>query len=193
VPDVVDDERAVFAEPLAAALHVLDDVPSHAERAVVIGDGKLGQLVALSLATSMKRVTMIGHHEQKLAIARAAGIETVLESDVDGSAGNAPVVVDATGSQGGLALALRLAEPRGTVILKTTVAGATSADLAPIVIKELRVVGSRCGDLQRAVRALSDRRVDPSSLIAARFPLSAADAALAHASRPGVLKVLVTG
>lgn len=193
VPDGVDDDRAVFAEPLAAALHVADDVPPEADRAVVLGDGKLGQLVARALAASGKRVVLVGHHDEKLALARSAAIEAVLERDIGCDLHGAPVVVDATGSASGMALALRLTRPRGTVILKTTVSGAAPVDLSPIVVNELRVAGSRCGDLGSAIDALAAGRVDPLPLVAARFPLSRADAALRHAARPGTLKVLVDG
>lgn len=193
VPSGVDDERAVFAEPLAAALHVADDVPRGAERVVVLGDGKLGLLVAHALVSAGHRVVVVGHHEDKLVIAGAAGAEIVLERDIGRDLDDAPAVVDATGSPGGLALALRLAKPRGTVILKTTVAGPTNIDLSPIVINELRVVGSRCGDLGLAIDALATGRVNPAPLVAARFPLARADEALRRAAEPGTLKVLVQG
>lgn len=191
VPSSVDDDRAVFAEPLAAALHVADDVPAGADRVVVLGDGKLGLLVARALASAQKRVCVVGHHEDKLAIARSAGAATALERDIGHELDDAPAVVDATGSSTGLALALRLVKPRGTLILKTTVAGATNVDLSPIVINELRVVGSRCGNLELAIDALESRRVDPLPLIAARFPLTRAEEALRRAATPGTLKVIV--
>lgn len=193
VPGSVDDDRAVFAEPLAAALHVADDVPPTADRVVVLGDGKLGLLVARALVSARKRVFVVGHHDDKLAVARAAGAATVLERDIGRDLDDAPAVVDATGSSSGLALALRLVKPRGTLILKTTVAGATKVDLSPVVINELRVVGSRCGDIGLAVDALESDRVDPRPLIAARFPLTRADEALRCAAAPGTLKVVVEG
>ena len=193
VPNGVDDDRAVFAEPLAAALHVADDVPPGADRVVVLGDGKLGLLVARALVSADKRVFVVGHHEEKLAVARSAGAEAALERDIGRELDDAPAVVDATGSSSGLALALRLVRPRGTVILKTTVAGVTDVDLSPIVINELRVVGSRCGDLGMAIDALEAGRVDPTPLIVARFPLARADDALRRAAEPGTLKVLVDG
>jgi threonine dehydrogenase-like Zn-dependent dehydrogenase len=193
VPSTVDDDRAVFAEPLAAALHVADDVPSDADRVVVLGDGKLGLLVARALVSAQRRVIVVGHHDDKLALAHSAGAVTLLERDVGRELDGAPAVVDATGSASGLALALRLVRPRGTLILKTTVAGATNVDLSPIVINELRVVGSRCGDLGLAIDALESDRVDPRPLIAARFPLTRADEALRRAATPGTLKVVVEG
>ncbi|HEU4405344.1 MAG TPA: alcohol dehydrogenase catalytic domain-containing protein [Polyangiaceae bacterium] len=196
VPDAVSDERAVFAEPLAAALHVLDEFGGRAaggEPVVVLGDGKLGLLCALALRGAGAQVLLVGHHPAKLDHAARAGVEVALESELEarGPGGWAAVVVEATGSRGGLALALRLARPRGTVVLKTTVAGALDVDLAPVVINELRLVGSRCGDLQRAVDALARGEVDPAPLIAARYPLARAPEALARAGERGVLKVLV--
>lgn len=115
----------------------------------------------------------------------------MLESDVGSTLDGARVVVEATGRAAGIALALRLVRPRGTVILKTTIAGATSVDLSPIVINELRVVGSRCGNLQSAIDALAAHRVDPTPLIDAHYPLSEADEAFRHAGQPGALKVLL--
>ncbi|HEU4536089.1 MAG TPA: zinc-binding dehydrogenase, partial [Polyangiaceae bacterium] len=198
VPDRVSDERAVFAEPLAAALHVLDELEAaEAEGGrgpvVVLGDGKLGLLCALALRGAGVPVLLVGRHEAKLAHAAAAGAEVVLESRLAerGADGTAALVVEATGSAGGLGVALRLARPRATVVLKTTVAGALEVDLSPVVINELRVVGSRCGDMGRAVGALARGEVDPAPLVAARYPLARAAEALARAGERGVLKVLV--
>jgi threonine dehydrogenase-like Zn-dependent dehydrogenase len=191
VPDAVPDDQAVFAEPLAAALHVLDDLPAGKEPVIVLGDGKLGQLIVRALLSAERPVVLVGHHEEKLVMAREAGAIAILEQDLGEDHAGMCAVVEATGSAGGIALALSLARPRGTVILKTTVAGKTSVDLSPAVIHELKIVGSRCGDLERAVAVLERGRVDPTNLIAARYPLSAAEEALAHAGRKGTLKVLV--
>jgi threonine dehydrogenase-like Zn-dependent dehydrogenase len=188
VPAGVDDARAVFAEPLAAALHVLDSIPAGEREVIVLGDGKLGLLTALALRGEGLTVTLVGHHARKLAIAQRAGATVALS--VDGLA-RAPVVVEATGCAQGLAEALRLTQPRGTVIVKTTVADPLVVDLAPVVIDELKIVGSRCGDIARALRALSCGAVDPLSVVDARYPLDQADQALACAGAKGTLKVLV--
>lgn len=195
VPDGLDDDRAVFAEPLAAALHVLDDLDAgasgaSAQRVMVLGDGKLGLLIAFAVAASGARVTVVGHHRSKLAIAAAAGIDTVLESELDGR-GVTDVVVEATGTAGGLARALELVRPRGTIILKSTVASPITVDLAPAIVHEIRLIGSRCGDMRAAIDALAAQRVDPRPLIAARYPLARADEALAYAGTRGVMKVLL--
>lgn len=190
VPDDVPDDHAVFAEPLAAALHVLDVLPARVDDPVlVLGDGKLGLLITLALRGAGVPVRLVGHHRDKLAIAAAVGAEVALEADAPTEP--AAVVVEATGSATGLARALASTRPRGLVVLKTTLAGPVSVDLSPIVIRELRVVGSRCGDMARALEQLAARAIDPTPLIAARYPLAAADEALRHAGRRGVLKVLL--
>jgi threonine dehydrogenase-like Zn-dependent dehydrogenase len=188
VPEAVSDERAVFAEPLAAALHVLDEAPRGP--VAVLGDGKLGQLVVRALVSAGLRVIAIGHHPEKLALARAAGAEVLLESELDDFE-PVPTVVEATGSGAGLRRALALTAPRGTLVQKTTVAGTLELDFAPLVIHEIRLVGSRCGDLARAIDLLADGTIDPTPLIAARYPLSRAGEALRHAAVRGTLKVLI--
>ena len=190
VPDLVTDERAVFAEPVAAALHVLDDVDPRGHIAV-LGDGKLGLLIALSLASAGARVSLVGRHAHKLALAAPAGVTTYLEADAKEALSGVDAVVEATGNPGGLALALALVRPRGTVVLKTTVAEPLSIDLAPAVVNELRLVGSRCGDMRRAVNALAAGTLDPSKLVEARYPLAEADQAFSHAARKGALKILI--
>jgi alcohol dehydrogenase len=194
VPDGVSDDCAVFAEPLAAATHVLDEPGARAsDPVVVLGDGKLGQLIARALLAAGARVTMIGHHPDKLALAASAGAATRLERQIEADRHVTGLVVEATGSASGLERAFALVRPRGTVVLKTTVAGRFDVDLAPVVINEIKVVGSRCGDMKRAVELLASGAVDPRPLIAARYPLARADEALRHAGRPGTLKVLVEG
>ena len=200
VPETLTDDRAVFAEPLAAALHVLDEIDlsfsrstARPRRAIVLGDGKLGQLIVRALASQGVATTLVGRHAHKLLLAASAGVETFLESELPASRRGADLVVEATGSEGGLASALTLVAPRGRVVLKTTVASKLTVDLAPVVIHEIRVVGSRCGDMQRAVDVLARGQVDPLPLVEARYPLARADEALAHAGRRGTLKVLIDG
>ncbi len=193
VPDGVSDEQAVFAEPLAAALHVLDELAPGTGPVVVLGDGKLGTLIALGLRGADVEVVVVGHHREKLELSARAGARTFLESELGEELAGVPMVVEATGSAGGLSRALSLARPRGTVVVKTTVAGPIEVDLSPVVINELRLVGSRCGDMRRAIELLAQGRVDPAPLVAARYPLSEADRALARAAERGTLKVLVEG
>jgi threonine dehydrogenase-like Zn-dependent dehydrogenase len=191
VPSGLDDEAAGFAEPVAAALHVLDDLdPKRGDRVAVIGDGKLGLLCALALASTPCETTLVGHHGGHLAIANAARARAVHEQDL----ARVPVfdaVVEATGSPEGLALALSVVRPRGTIILKSTYAGKPPLALAPVVIQELRVLGSRCGSIPRALAALDQGLLDPRPLIAAVYPLDEGEDAFARARERGVLKVVV--
>ena len=193
VPDSVSDDCAVFAEPLAAALHVLDEVAtgSKPRRAIVLGDGKLGLLIVRALASEAIETTLVGRHERKLAIARGGLVAAFLESQLPDSHRGADLVVEATGSEAGLARALELVAPRGTIVLKTTVAAKLTLDLAPVVIHEIKIVGSRCGHIPRAMAALQSGAVDPRPLVEARYPLTRVDEALEHAGRKGALKVLV--
>jgi threonine dehydrogenase-like Zn-dependent dehydrogenase len=191
VPDEVPDEQAVFVEPLAAALHVLDSMaPGKGDRVAVIGDGKLGLLIAMVLSRTSADVLLVGHHEAHLAIADAAGVAGRLERDVT-SRKAFDLVVDATGAAAGLELSLSLVRPRGTLVLKSTFADKRGIDLSPIVIDEIRVEGSRCGAFPRALEALREGLCDPRPLIAGRLPLTQGEAAFAMARRPGALKILV--
>jgi alcohol dehydrogenase len=192
LPDDVPTSRAVFLEPLAAACEILDQVAIPAgERVAVLGDGKLGLLVAMVLNAHGCRVHQFGRHAAKLAIAERVGVETEIAT-----AGTLPAaafdwVVDATGSPEGLRSAVAMTRPRGTVILKSTVHGTVAVDTAPIIVNELTLVGSRCGRFEAALPLLSHPLVPVEELIADRFPLSAAPRAFARAAERGVLKVLL--
>src|SRR3954471_15742680 len=146
VPDEIADERAVFAEPLAAAWGITERAHVSPEtRVAVIGDGKLGLLCAQALALTGAPVLLVGKHREKLSIAAARGIETATLDQVKGRAREFDVVVEASGSESGFALALALLRPRGVLVLKSTFKGATAIDAARIVVDEISVVGSRCG------------------------------------------------
>jgi threonine dehydrogenase-like Zn-dependent dehydrogenase len=190
VPDGLPDERAVFAEPLAAAFEILEQVEIAAgSRCLVLGDGKLGLLVAQVLHEAGARVCAVGHHSDKLAILAARGIETQLASAW--SPQPTEIVVEATGTPQGFATALAATRPRGTLVLKSTLAESPRVDLAPLVIHEIRVVGSRCGPFEPALRALAAGRIDVDPLVAERLPLARAPDALERAAAPGALKVLI--
>jgi len=193
VPDSVPDAAAVFCEPLAAAFEILEQRAVRAgERAIVLGDGKLGLLVAQVLHTAGAHVLAIGRHADKLAILRARGIDTRAAQDwAPAKAEKADVVVEATGSREGLALAMSAVRPRGTLVLKSTLAEASALNLAPLVIDEIKLIGSRCGPFEPALAALASGAVDVGSLVSQRFALAKADEALRRAEAPGVLKVLV--
>jgi threonine dehydrogenase-like Zn-dependent dehydrogenase len=194
VPDSLDDDQAVFIEPLAAALHAFDDVDlTRKDRVLLLGDGKLGLLIGLALAArrgQLGQALAVGRHPDKLAILAAAGLEVALETDFD-ERGSFDLVIEATGSPQGLTTALEAVRPQGTLVLKSTYAGAADVDLAPVVINEVRVVGSRCGDFPRAIAALENGHIDPRPLISERFSLNEAERAFARAAEPGVIKVLV--
>ena len=188
VPDSVPDEAAVFTEPLAAAFEILEPVVE-GERCVVLGDGKLGLLVAQVLHQAGARVLAVGRHPEKLRILEKRDIETCLASDFRGEL--ASLVVEATGSAEGFEQAVAVTRPRGTLVLKSTVAESPGTNLAPLVIDEITVVGSRCGPFPPALRALETRAVDVSSLMTDRVPLARADEALRRAGEPGVLQILI--
>jgi alcohol dehydrogenase len=192
LPDGLPLERAVFLEPLAAACEILDQVtiPPH-ERIAVLGDGKLGLLVAQLLNAHGYPVHQYGRHADKLRIAADAGVETQV---IDGPppAGAYGYVVDATGSAEGLRQAVSMTRPRGTLILKSTVHGMVPVDTAPIVVNELTLVGSRCGRFEEALVLIDHALIDVDGMIADRFPLADAPAAFARAGERGVLKVLLT-
>jgi alcohol dehydrogenase len=196
VPKNVTDVRAVFVEPLAAACEILDQVEVEKSRsAAVLGDGKLAQLIALVLRTAIPRVVMYGKHEKKLALARRAGIRTKRvsgdASDLKRIKESFGLLVEATGSPSGLALAQHMTEPRGTLVLKSTFHGAAPVETWPIVVKEITVVGSRCGPFAKAIALLRSGEVDPTLLITRTFPLDQAPAAIQFAQRAGIMKVLL--
>ena len=191
VPDTISDSEAVFIEPLAAAFQIVRQVKLTAsDRVVVLGDGRLAQLVARVLRTRLKRTIMLGRHVGKLEAAEKQGVEAMLERDFV-AAKDADVVVDATGSASGFELAMRAVRPRGTIVLKSTFAASGGMNLAPLVIDEVTVVGSRCGPFPDAISALAGRKVDVSALISAEFPLAEAPAALAAARSARNIKVLL--
>ena len=192
LPDSIPDEHAVFAEPLAAACEILDQVriPRGATVAV-LGDGKLGILIALVLQAAGCAVEHFGRHVEKLSITCGeSGARACLDPPPSAAF---DWVVDATGSPAGLAAAVAATRPRGTLILKSTVHGMVPIDTAPIIVNELTLVGSRCGRFEASLPLLPSAGPLLQRMIAARFPLADAPAAFARAAAPGVLKVLLDG
>jgi threonine dehydrogenase-like Zn-dependent dehydrogenase len=196
VPDSMPDDVAVFTEPVAAAFQIPAQIAiDERARVVVLGDGRLGNLCAQVLARLSSNVTVVGKHAEKLALLNRPsrghyGITTTLLADIEPSH-DADIVVDCTGSPTGLPTALSLVRPRGTIVLKTTVAGEQTMALAPIVIDEVTIVGSRCGPFDRALKALAAEEVSVLPLISARYTLSEGVAALEHARSRSALKVLI--
>jgi threonine dehydrogenase-like Zn-dependent dehydrogenase len=190
VPEGLPDDVAVFTEPTAAALQVQEQVEvSPDDRVVVVGAGKLGNLVAQTLHARGCRLLAVGRRPRALGLLSARGIETATADGVPARA--ADLVVECTGSSEGLDLARRAVRPRGTIVLKSTYHEKASIDMAPFVVDEITLVGSRCGPFAPALSALGRGAVDPRPLVEARYPLAEAVAAFDHAGRPGALKVLV--
>ncbi|MFO0909424.1 MAG: alcohol dehydrogenase catalytic domain-containing protein [Isosphaeraceae bacterium] len=191
IPDTIDDRTAVFIEPLAAAFRITEQVDlSPGTTLAILGDGKLGILCAWVTRLTGAHVHLIGKHREKLALA-GEGIITHTIEEARPIVNKFDVVVDCTGSKTGLPMALDLVEPCGTVVLKTTVAGDYTANLAPIVIDEVRIVGSRCGPFPKAIAALAAGMVDVSPLIGAVYPLDAAEQAFQAAAVKGARKILM--
>lgn len=193
VPDNVSDEQAVFAEPLAAAYGITEQVDVKSDTKIaVIGDGKLGLLCAMSLALRSQNVTLVGKHLSKMSIAENCGVAGVLVADVEPSMfGSFDVVVEASGSETGFAMALDLVRPRGKIVLKSTFHGTPVWQASRVVVEEITIVGSRCGRFAPAVELLADGSLDVLPLITEDFALADGVAAVSRAAEKGVLKVLL--
>jgi threonine dehydrogenase-like Zn-dependent dehydrogenase len=192
VPDRVDTLEAVFAEPLAAALEITQQLHiKHSTSIGILGGGKLGILIALGLNHFSSQVTLIGRRPALLDLASRKGMRTELADSGNLERDRFDLVVDATGSPEALSNALELVRPEGTVVLKTTAQGNADLDLTPIAVKEISVVGSRCGDLTQALKFLEQGWITVEDLVETVYPLQDFPSALEHASRPGTLKVLV--
>ena len=187
----ISDLQAVLTEPLAAACEILEQVPLQGkERVVVLGDGRLGILCAWVLATAAGRVTLAGHHQDKLELAGWRDLETSLRGE--GIEPGADVVVEATGSGRGIEQAMALCRPRGTIVLKSTVALQGEVNLAPLVVNEITLVGSRCGRFSHALdmmRKFPDMPLE--RLITHRYPLHQAKEAFETARSGQALKVVL--
>lgn len=193
VPDSVSDEAAVFVEPLAAAFNILEQVKIESSSdVVVVGDGKLAQLILFALARTGCAITVIGRHEKKLALALVHGAHDVHSGDLPPEwHGRFDVVIEASGSPSGLAIALKVAKPGGTVVLKSTHHNLTPLDTSQVVVNELIVVGSRCGRFAPALDFVTSAEVDLVPLISHRFPIEDAIYAFEQARLPDVMKVIL--
>lgn len=193
VPDAVSDRQAVFTEPLAAACAILEQVTiTPDQRVAVIGDGKLGQLIARVLATTGCELRLIGKHKEKLRLAAEAGIVTIELAALNVEASRRfDFVVEASGAAAGLQLALKLVKPRGAIILKSTFHGAVQLETSRIVVDEISIIGSRCGRFERALALLETGQVKVEPLIAAEYSLMEGIAAMQQAEQAGKLKVLL--
>jgi alcohol dehydrogenase len=190
VPREIPSVEAVFVEPLAAACEILDQVriPRGAPVAV-LGDGKLGLLVSQVLQAHGTQVHQYGRHKDKLRIAEQSGVSTEIAKKLP--VARYEFVVEATGSSEGLKQAVQMTQPRGTVIMKSTVHGLVSIDSAPVIVNEITLVGSRCGRFEPALKLLKSRKVHVDRMISEVLPLKSASEAFRKAAQPGVLKVLL--
>lgn len=190
IPSSLSDEEATFAEPLAAAMQISRQVHiKSTDSIIVLGDGKLGLLIALTLKLTPAKVLLAGRHNSKLDIARAQGVDSVLIKDLQIEK-NYDIVVDATGSAAGFEQALSLVKPRGTLVLKSTVADSKPLNLAALVIDEINLVGSRCGPFAPAIRALEKKLIHVKPLVSHIFKPEDALKALEASRTKGILKVL---
>ena len=191
VPDNVTDEQAVFVEPLAAACEITEQLHIQpAQKVVVLGDGKLGLTTALTLHAQGLDVTLIGKHQNKLDIAKNQGVKTGLLQDLE-ITNSFDVVVEATGSVSGFETSLALVKPRGVLVLKSTIATGKELNLAPIVINEITVLGSRCGQFPPALRLLENEKIDFKPFISATYSIDDAIEAFEANKSKETIKVLV--
>lgn len=193
VPDTVSDEEAVFVEPLAAAYEMQEQVeikPAHA--ILVLGDGKLGLLSALVLNLAGAQVTLAGKHNEKLNIAGNQHIQTVnITAEKQDIEKKYDIVIEATGSAEGFEAALRYIKPRGTIVLKSTMASSQKINLAPVVIDEITLIGSRCGPFEPAIQALAQKRIDVKPLISGIYTMGNAQKAFEEARKKENLKIII--
>ena len=190
VPASVPDEMAVFTEPLAAALEIQEQINIKPDdRVLLVGAGRLGQLIAQTLAMTGCDLRVVARHKLQQDLLSGRGIRIIAEEDVQKWRWD--VIVEATGSPSGFALARQAIRPRGTLVLKSTYKGEMSVNFSSIVVDEINIIGSRCGPFEPALRLMESKQVDPTVLIDAEYSLGDAVKAFEHAARPGVLKVLI--
>ena len=187
VPDEIETEDALFTEPLAAALEIQEQVSiDRNDRVLVVGDGKLGQLVAQTLALTRCHLMVVGRHREKLDLLKRRGIKTA-----DAPTGKFDIAVDCSGNQSGFAIARAALRPRGTLVMKSTYAGNLTFNASSVVVDEITLIGSRCGPFAPALRLLAEKAIDVRPLLQATYPLQEALTAFDHAQRPGALKIAV--
>ncbi|HEX5943081.1 MAG TPA: alcohol dehydrogenase catalytic domain-containing protein [Anaerolineales bacterium] len=190
LPDSVPDEMAVFAEPLAAALEIQQQIQiKPTDRVLLVGAGRLGQLIAQTLALTGCDLRVVARHASQQSLLNARGIRVIAEEEI--KAWRWDVVVEATGSSSGFALARKAIRPRGTLVMKSTYKGEMSVNFSSLVVDEINILGSRCGPFEPALRLMETRQVDPTVLIAEEYKLEDALKAFERAAETGVLKVLV--
>ena len=189
VPEGISDREAVFVEPLAAGMEILEQLhikPS--DEVVILGDGKLGLSIARVLKVAGKKVSLVGKHREKLDTLNKLEVNTYLLGEYKGPS---DVVVECTGSSSGLSTALELVKPRGTIVLKTTTADLQDIDMSTVAVDEINIVGSRCGPFAPTLRLLQSNELHLEEMIDAVYPLEEGIDAMKKAQEKGVLKVLM--
>ncbi len=190
VPPGVPDEAAVFTEPLAAALQIQEQIPvGPQERVLVIGAGRLGQLVARTLVSSGCQLSVLSRRRRRSVLLEQAGIECI--AALESTPGSYDLVVECSGSPEGLLLAQQAVRPRGSIVLKSTYHGDVTVDMSWFAVNEVSLVGSRCGPFEKALHVLVAGVVDPLPLVQAVYPLTEGLAALQAAAQPGAMKILL--
>ncbi len=190
VPDSVTDEMAVFTEPLAAALEIQQQIQIRpTDRVLLVGAGRLGQLIAQTVALTGCDLHVVARHAQQQNLLTARGIHLITEAEIQPRKWD--IVVEATGSPDGFNLARKAIRPRGTMVLKSTYKGEMNVNFSSIVVDEINLIGSRCGPFEPALRLMEKREVDPTVLIAEEYKLDDVVNGFEHAGRAGVLKVLI--
>ncbi len=193
VPETVSDEQAVFVEPLAAAYGITEQIEIFPDtRVAVIGDGKLGNLCAQSLALESNHLYFIGKHKEKLSLVAGRNIETVLLENAKKLSKTFDVAVEASGAESGFGLAMDLLKPRGKLVLKSTFHGAAKWKAWRVVVDEITIVGSRCGRFAPALRLLENKQIAVENLISEEFNLNEGVRAMARAEEKGVMKVMLS-
>jgi len=191
VPDSIKDEQAVFVEPLAAAYEIIEQIHIDSEwNVAIVGDGRLAQLVVRVLKLYCPNITCFGRHEKKLQVLKKLGIKTkiVIESNEEKTF---DLVIEATGSDSGFSDTMKLIRPRGTVVLKSTIAFQNELDLTPAVVNEVTIIGSRCGIFRPAINALSTGIISVNELVDSIYPIEKFQEAFEHAKKPDTLKILL--
>ena len=190
VPDTVSNEEATFTEPLAAALEIQQQLSiDPSQRVLVVGVGKLGQLIARSLRLTGCELLAVSRRPEPLDALRSHGVEGIAPSQIEERSFD--IAIECTGNSEGFELARRALRPRGSLVMKSTYAGDLTFDAAKVVVDELQLIGSRCGPFAPALKLLANRSVRVNDLIEARYPITEALSALDHAARPGALKILL--
>jgi 2-desacetyl-2-hydroxyethyl bacteriochlorophyllide A dehydrogenase len=190
VPDTVSNDAAVFVEPLAAALEIREQIPiTAADYVLVLGAGRLGQLIAQSLIPTGCNLKVVVRYEKQRKLLAQINVDIILEQAI--SENTFDIVIEATGSQEGFFMAQKAVRPRGTLVLKSTYKGEVQVNLSSIVVDEITILGSRCGPFVPALALLDSGQIDPTGLIDARYPPDRALKAFDHAAQGGTLKIIL--